>query len=77
MTSIIESVSLRGMLGRWRSKRSKRKDQRSLEDCLRHMDPHTLKDIGLDGLLELANDPERRATSAVIVALKRMKTRTS
>ncbi len=77
MTSIIESVSLRGVLGRWLGKRSKRKDQRSLEDCLRHMDPHLLKDIGLDPLLEQANDPERQAPSAVIVALKRMTSRST
>jgi hypothetical protein len=77
MTSIIESVSLRGMLGKWLSKRSQRRRQRSLEDCLRQMDPHTLKDIGFEAFLEEANAPESRAKSAVIVALKQMTSRTS
>ncbi len=77
MTSIIGSVSLRGKLGKWLGKRSQRRRPRSLEDCLRQMDPHTLKDIGFETFLEEANDPKSRAKSAVIVALKRMTSRTS
>jgi hypothetical protein len=76
MTNIIESVSLRSMLGKWLDRRHKRRRQRSLEECLSKMDPHTLNDIGFNALLELANDPKGRAEGAVIVALKTMVGRT-